>query len=215
MVMQCSEVKARKKQDIYLLRFIAVASIEQWKTKKVYSLWNSSWYFDRICWGIFYRRDWRHRVAKMLLKLKSILYPPDTTAINWRRWISRFILAVAACELCVTIKHFGWYDWDELILNRFSLLFPRGMSFWVWFFGVWVFVIPKRRPWKLRLLQVNKKKTGLKSSPEMVTQSSQAATARKNRDIYLLQFIAVVSGGYKIDFNFNNILATLCLQFLR
>ena len=51
----------------------------------------------------------------------------------------------------------------------------------------------------------------------MVTQSSQAATARKNRDIYiyLLQFIAVVSGGYKIDFNFNNILATLCLQFLR
>ena len=44
----------------------------------------------------------------------------------------------------------------------------------------------------------------------MVTQSSQVATARKNRDIYmyLLQFIAVVSGGYKIDFNFNNILAS-------
>ena len=44
----------------------------------------------------------------------------------------------------------------------------------------------------------------------MVTQSSQVATARKNRDIYmyLLQLIAVVSGGYKIDFNFNNILAS-------
>ena len=60
-------------------------SKRRWQTKKVYSLWNSSWYFDRICWGIFYRRNWRHRVAKMLLKLKSILYPPDRTAINWRR----------------------------------------------------------------------------------------------------------------------------------
>ena len=28
MVMQCSQATARKKQDIYLLRFIAVASIE-------------------------------------------------------------------------------------------------------------------------------------------------------------------------------------------
>ena len=31
MVMQCSEATTRKKQDIYLLRFIAVASIEQCK----------------------------------------------------------------------------------------------------------------------------------------------------------------------------------------
>ena len=31
----------------------------------------------------------------------------------------------------------------------------------------------------------------------MVTQFSQVAAARKNRDIYLLRFIAVASGGYK------------------
>ena len=64
----------------------------------------------------------------MLFKLKSVLYPPDATAINRRRKISRFFLAAAAYEHCVTIKHFGWQDWEELILNRFSLLFP----------GVWV-----------------------------------------------------------------------------
>ena len=67
------------------------------------------------------------------------------------------------------------------------------MSIWVWVFGiwvfvVWVFVIPKRRSRKIRPLEVNKK--GLISSQSyhmrwvMVTQCSQAATARKNRDIY-------------------------------
>ena len=35
----------------------------------------------------------------------------------------------------------------------------------------------------------------------MVTQCSQT-TARKNRVIYLLRFIAVASGGYKTDFNY-------------
>ena len=38
--------------------------------------------------------------------------------------------------------------------------------------------------------------------------------ARKNRDIYLLRFIAVASGGYKTDFNLINIIATLCLLFV-
>ena len=40
------------------------------------------------------------------------------------------------------------------------------------------------------------------------------ATARKNRDIYLLRFIAVASGGYKTDFNLNNIIATLSFYFI-
>ena len=31
--------------------------------------------------------------------------------------------------------------------------------------------------------------------------------------MYLLQFVAVASGGYKTDFNLNNIIATLCLLF--
>ena len=46
---------------------------------------NNSRYFDSICWRIFYRRNRRHRVAIMLFKLKSVLYPPDATAINRRR----------------------------------------------------------------------------------------------------------------------------------
>ena len=37
-------------------------------------------------------------------------------------------------------------------------------------------------------------------------------TARKNRVIDLLRFIAVASGGYKTDFNLNNVIATLCLH---
>ena len=35
-------------------------------------------YFDGICWRIFYRRN-------RLLKVKSVLYPPDAAAINRRR----------------------------------------------------------------------------------------------------------------------------------
>ena len=64
MITQCSCMKAtaRKKQDIYLLRFIAVGSIKQWKTNKIL---NSSWHFDGICWRIFYRRNRRHRVANV------------------------------------------------------------------------------------------------------------------------------------------------------
>ena len=41
-------------------------------------------HFDSICWRIFYRRNRRRRVAIMLFKLKSFLYPPDATA-NRRR----------------------------------------------------------------------------------------------------------------------------------
>ena len=43
----------------------------------------------------------------------------------------------------------------------------------------------------------------------MVTQCSYFTKARKNRDIYLLRFIAVASGGVKTDLNLNNIIATL------
>ena len=45
----------------------------------------------------------------MLFKLKSVLYPPDATAINRGRYISRFFLAVTY-EHCVTMKHFRFAD---------------------------------------------------------------------------------------------------------
>ena len=38
----------------------------------------------------------------------------------------------------------------------------------------------------------------------MVKQCSQAATARKNRNICLLRFIVVASGGFKNEFNLNS-----------
>ena len=69
---------------------------------------------------------------------------------------------------------------------------------------------PKTQTQKLIPLEIIKKNGILKINSSqsyhlkcfMVTQCSQAATARKNREIYLLQFIAVASGGYKYDFNF-------------
>ena len=81
---------------------------------------------------------------------------------------------------------------------------------------------PKRRSRKLRRLEINKEKRfKLVSilSPNrkcfMVIECSYA-TARKNRVIlHLLRFFAVASGGYKTDFNLNNIIANLCLLFLR
>ena len=77
---------------------------------------------------------------------------------------------------------------------------------------------PKRRSRKLRRLEISKEKrfklVAILSPNQkcfMVIQCSKAA-ARKNRVIlYLLRFIAVASGGYKTDFNLNNIVATLCL----
>ena len=36
---------------------------------------------------------------------------------------------------------------------------------------------------------------------------------KSQKDIYLLQFITVASGGFKTDFKLNNIIATLCLQY--
>ena len=57
----------------------------------------------------------------MLFKLKSVLYPPDATAINRRRCkITRFFLAVAY-EHCITMKHFRFGDKIETSLNLFSL----------------------------------------------------------------------------------------------
>ena len=47
----------------------------QWKPCEVY---NSSRHFDDICWRFFF-------TAIMLLKLKSVLYLRDATAINRRR----------------------------------------------------------------------------------------------------------------------------------
>ena len=42
----------------------------------------------------------------MLFKLKSVLYPPDATVINRRRYkITRFFLAVAS-EHCITTVSF-------------------------------------------------------------------------------------------------------------
>ena len=65
----------------------------------------------------------------MLFKLKSVLYPPDATAINRRRYkISRFFLAVAY-EHCITMKHFRFSDKIETSLNLFSLFISKRLSF--------------------------------------------------------------------------------------
>ena len=55
---------------------------------------------------------------------KSVLYPPDVTVRNRRR----FFLAVAY-EHCVTMKHFQFSDKIETSLNLFCFFFPRGLSF--------------------------------------------------------------------------------------
>ena len=64
----------------------------------------------------------------MLFKLKSVLYPPDETAINRRIQTTRFFLAVAY-EHCVTMKHFRFSDKIETGLNLFSLSISKGLSF--------------------------------------------------------------------------------------
>ena len=84
----------------------------------------------------------------MLFKLKLVLYPPDATAINRRRYkITRFFLAVAY-EHCITMKHFRFGDKTETSLNFFSLFFP---SVWVFEICVWV-------SWKLRPRETNTEK---------------------------------------------------------
>ena len=67
----------------------------------------------------------------MLFKLKSVLYPPDATAINKRRYkITRFFLAVAY-EHCVVMKLF----FDSVILkietslNLFFFIYFQGFKF--------------------------------------------------------------------------------------
>ena len=56
----------------------------------------------------------------MLFNLKSVLYPPDATAINRRKYkITRFFLAVAY-EHCITMKHFRFGDKIETSLKRLS-----------------------------------------------------------------------------------------------
>ena len=61
----------------------------------------------------------------MLFKLKSVLYPPDGTAINRRRYkITRFFLAVAY-EHCITMKHFRFGDKIETSLNLYSLFISK------------------------------------------------------------------------------------------
>ena len=65
----------------------------------------------------------------MLFNLKSVLYPPDATAINRRRYkITRFFLAVAY-EYCITMKHFQFRDKIETSLNLFSLVISKRLSF--------------------------------------------------------------------------------------
>ena len=64
----------------------------------------------------------------MLFNLKSVLYPPDATAINRRRYkITRFSLAVAY-EHCITMKHFRFGDKIETSLNLFSLVISKRLS---------------------------------------------------------------------------------------
>ena len=65
----------------------------------------------------------------MLLKLKSVLYPPDATAINRRRYkITRFFLAVTY-EPYISMKHFRFGDKIETNLNLFSLFISKRLSF--------------------------------------------------------------------------------------
>ena len=65
----------------------------------------------------------------MLFKLKSVLYPPDGTAINRRRYkITLFFLAVAY-EHCITMTHFRFGDKIETSLNLFSLVISMRLSF--------------------------------------------------------------------------------------
>ena len=64
----------------------------------------------------------------MLFKLKSVLYPPDATAINRRRYITQFFLAVAY-ERCVIMKHFRFSDKIEMSLNLFVFFFFQGSEF--------------------------------------------------------------------------------------
>ena len=67
----------------------------------------------------------------MLFILKSVLYPPDATAINRRRHkITRFFLAVAY-EHCITMEHFRFGDKIETSLNLFSLFISKRLSFGV------------------------------------------------------------------------------------
>ena len=65
----------------------------------------------------------------MLFKLKSVLYPPDATAINRRRYkITRFFLAVVY-EHCITMKHFWFGDKIETSLNLFLFIYFQGSEF--------------------------------------------------------------------------------------
>ena len=65
----------------------------------------------------------------MLFKLKSVLYPPDATAINRRRYkITRFFLAVAY-EHCINMKHFWFGEKIETSLNLFPLVISKRLSF--------------------------------------------------------------------------------------
>ena len=62
----------------------------------------------------------------MLFKLKSVLYPPDATAIRYK--ITRFFLAVA-CEHCITMKHFRFGDKIETSLNLFFFIYFQASEF--------------------------------------------------------------------------------------
>ena len=91
----------------------------------------------------------------------------------------------------------------ETNFNLFVYLFP----------GVWVFVTPKGRSRKLRPgLEMNKQKDW--NSSQMLYGHTVFIGGKSQKDIYL-RFITVASGGFKTRFKFNNIIATLCLLFLR
>ena len=65
----------------------------------------------------------------MLFKLKSVLYPPNATAINRRRYkITPFFLAVAY-EHCISMKHFRFGDKIETSLNLFFFIYFQASEF--------------------------------------------------------------------------------------
>ena len=58
---------------------------------------------------------------------------------------------------------YGDTQMRQVNFKPFFLIISRGMSFWVWVYGTWVFVIPKHRSRKLRPLEVKKKRFKLVS----------------------------------------------------
>ena len=76
-------------RDIFLFRFLSLSDLSVARFQITAD-------FLIAFAGDFFTEEIEDTVAIMLFKLKSVLYPPDVTAINRRRYkITRFFLAFA------------------------------------------------------------------------------------------------------------------------